>query len=126
MAFDFDEVLGPDLAWFDIMGAHGSLDFPQRTNLLVVTKDFFFDADQQIPKVDHSSLERFGFHQFQFDNLAFTFVEKLVADDLILWDVQGSIPPLAETVWMMGVSEMELFATVAFRYSSSCFLVASD
>ena len=121
MAFDFDEVLGPVLAWFDIMGAHGSLDFPQRTNLLVVTKDFFFDADQQIPKVDHSSLEGFGLHQFQFDNLAFTFVEKLVADDLILWDVQGSIPPRAETVWMMGVSEMELLQQWHFITAAVAF-----
>ena len=107
MAFNFDDVLGHDLAWFDIMGARGSLEFPNRTNILVTSKEFFFDEDQLILKVDQLSPEGYGYHQFRLDNLVIPSVETLEEDVLIIWDVQKSFPPIGSTVWIMGVSEQE-------------------
>ena len=121
MAFDVGETLGHDLAWFDILEARGSLEFPQRTKLLVVAQEPFFDEDQQLLKVDHFSLEGFGFHQIQVANLAIPSVEKLVEDVLILWDVQGTIPPLGEAVWIMGVSEMEFLQEWHFITAAVAF-----
>ena len=121
MAFDFGEVLGHDLAWFDVSGARGSLEFPLRTNLLVVTKEVFFDEDQLILKVDHFSPEGFGYHQFQLDHLAIPSVEKLSEDILILWDVQKSIPPIGDAVWIMGVTELEFLQENHFNTTDDAF-----
>ena len=109
MAFDWEETLGPVLAWFDISGARGSLEIPHRTNLLVMNKEIFFDEDNLVLKVDHFSPEGYGYHRFHSDNLDIPSIEKLQEDIMVVWDVQATMPPIGSLVWVMGVSEIDEF-----------------
>ena len=109
MAFDSYEVLGPELSWFDISGARGSLEFPLRSNILVMPKEYFFDEDILVLKVDQFSPEGYGYHRFHSDNLDIPAMEKLQDDVMVVWDVQSTMPPLGNLAWIVGVSEINEF-----------------
>jgi len=109
MAYQFlSDNLKDDLLKVDILGAKGCQFAPSRCNLLIEVTDRWFNENDMVLEIQRHSPEGFGFDYFMIDILEIPTSTVISGKDQMIWDVNTTIPPSGQLIWVLGVKEVNM------------------
>ena len=107
MALQFvNENLREDINKIDILGAKGCRYAPPRCNLLLEVKERILFEDELILGIQRYSPAGFGAEYFLIDLMEIPTEEIIPGRDQLIWDINGTIPPLGCKLWFCDVLEV--------------------
>ena len=103
MASEIFDILAPELHTYDVLGSRGCAISTPRCNLLVDIKSLHFDDSSISLSIDQYSPEGFGIEQFFKDSLSIPGDELLNTNQVLVWDVQSTMPHIHQKIWFFSV-----------------------
>ena len=109
MAYSFfQDNLQEDLEHMDILGAKGSRFAPNRCNLLLEVDDRSLTEEDLVLNIRRFRPEGFGVECFMADVLEIPMEAPIPGSDLLIWDINATLPPTGQRLWVLGVKEINM------------------
>ena len=103
-AMSFDSILDV-LQCYDVLGSDGGLPFSPRRNVLVEVTSRHVGDEHLCLQCQMWQPEGKGFEKFQQQALVVPGDTKLDMQQVVIWDVCHSLPPLNTKIWMLHLSD---------------------
>ena len=97
-----------DIQKIDILGSKGCKVATERCNLLLEIQERRFSQDDLVLQVQRFQPEGFGVDYFLADLLEIPMEERIQECDQLIWDVNLTIPPLGQLIWVMNATEINM------------------
>ena len=127
MAFSVQQLYAL-LEEYDCDSSLGSRDVPLRTNMLVdFTIRHFTETDLTLG-FNQWSPEGYGLKVFEHDHMFVPGDSPCASDLTLIWNVQASMPPVGQKIWLINVWEHECDVSL-FQYdehSSWCYATSAS
>ena len=94
-----------ELQYHDVLGSKGCIWPSPQHSILVVPQYRRFDDINLTLVVDRYEPEGFGIGEFGKDHLSVPADKMVHSEETILWDVNHTLPPLGQKVWLRNVIE---------------------
>ena len=92
----------------DILGAKGSRFAPNRCNLLLEVDDRSLTEEDLVLNIRRFRPEGFGVECFMADVLEIPMEAPIPGSDLLIWDINATLPPTGQRLWVLGVKEINM------------------